>query len=464
MIYINNVRFQYEKQKETLSNISLNVKEGEVILVCGESGCGKTTLTKLINGLIPHFEAEGKLTGKVFVDNLSIPETEMYKIAELVGSVFQNPKSQFFHLDSNSEIVFGLENLGIQPQNICKIMERTINSLDINHLIDRNIFSMSGGEKQLLAFASVYAMNPSVFVLDEPTANLDLQAIQRLREQIIKIKSEGKTVVIAEHRLYFLMDLIDRAIILSRGKIHKILDKEDLWEIPDEERKQFGLRAFQLPQLNLPYVNNTKLDNGLFIKNLSYCYGKNIVFKDVGFSVKHGQVLGIVGHNGAGKTTMARCLCGLIKEKSGQVMFNGNKLSKKERNRLFFLVMQDVNHQLFTDSVWNECKSSNLNKSYNKINEVLKEFDLLSHKESHPLSLSGGQKQRLAITTAYLSNKEILIFDEPTSGLDFKQMMEVSKIIRKLSIDKKIILIISHDIEFLNTSCDMILDMDKFKK
>lgn len=460
---MNNVTFQYKHQKNILSNINLHIKEGEVILICGESGCGKTTLTKLINGLIPHFEEEGNLNGQVFVNNLSVPETEMHKLAESIGSVFQNPKSQFFHLDSNSEIVFGLENLGVKPEKIRERMEQTVYNLDINHLMNRNIFSMSGGEKQLLAFASVYAMNPKVFILDEPTANLDSKAIQQLRKQIMKIKAEGKTVVIAEHRLYFLMDLIDRAIILSKGKIYKSLSQEEFQKLSEDKRIKLGLRSFCLPPLNLPYLKDTSSDNGLSIKNLTCTYGRNIVFENVNFSVKRGQILGIVGYNGSGKTTLVRCLCGLVKEKRGQVMLHGKRLTKKERNKRSFLVMQDVNHQLFTDSVWNECESSKTNKSNQEITKVLKDFDLFLYKECHPISLSGGQKQRLAIATSYLSDKEILIFDEPTSGLDFKRMMEVHRMIRSLAKDNKIILIISHDVEFLNITCDALLNMEKFK-
>ena len=184
----------------------------------GNRVAGKTTVTKLINGLIPHFVECGVLSGQVFVNELEVPKTEMYRLAEEVGSVFQNPKSQFFNIDSDSEITFGLENAGVEPKKIKERYDATVSALKIRPLLGRNIFSMSGGEKQSLAFASVYAMNPSVFVLDEPTANLDADAIETLRGQILQLKKEGRTVVIAEHRLYFLMDLIDRAVFYPRWK------------------------------------------------------------------------------------------------------------------------------------------------------------------------------------------------------------------------------------------------------
>lgn len=460
MIEIKDVSFEYEKEQGTLAHIDLQIKPGECVLLCGESGCGKTTITKLINGLIPHFVEGGTLSGATFVNAMEVAKAKMYHLAEQVGSVFQNPKSQFFNIDSDSEITFGLENAGVAPAKIKERFDTTVSALSISSLLGRNIFSMSGGEKQSLAFASVYAMNPVVFVLDEPTANLDAEAIDILRRQFIQIKKEGRTVIVAEHRIYFLMDLIDRAVFVKNGKIVQIFSGDEFHQISEQQRIEMGLRSLVYPALELPYADPPGTKNGLSVENLSCAFDKQMVFEGISFSADAGAVLGIVGHNGTGKTTLTRCLCGVLKEAGGTVRLDGKPLNAKQRNKASFCVMQDVNHQLFSDSVWNECELSVADCPAERIEKLLQAFDLLDFKERHPMALSGGQKQRLAVATAILSGKYLLVFDEPTSGLDYHRMLEVSDMIQKLKAENKIIIIVSHDFEFLNRTCDKIFDME----
>lgn len=460
MIDIKDVSFEYEKEQGTLSHINLQIRQGECVLLCGESGCGKTTVTKLINGLIPHFVEDGTLTGTTIINGMEVAKTEMYHLAENVGSVFQNPKSQFFNIDSDSEITFGLENAGIAPAKIKERFEATVSALKIKQLLGRNIFSMSGGEKQSLAFASVYAMNPPAFVLDEPTANLDAEAIDILRQQIIQIKKEGRTVIVAEHRIYLLIDLIDRAVFVKDGKIVRIFSREEFQRVSEKQRIEMGLRSLVQPVLELPHAAPPGTKIGLSLENLSCAFDKQTVFEGIQFSVNPGEVLGIVGHNGAGKTTLSRCICGLLKEACGVVRLDGKAMNAKQRNKASFCVMQDVNHQLFSDSVWNECELSMPNCPAERIEKILKAFDLLDFKDRHPMALSGGQKQRLAVATAILSGKYLLVFDEPTSGLDYHRMMEVSDMIQKLKTENKIIIIVSHDFEFLSRTCDKIFNME----
>ena len=458
MISIDNVSFGYGEAQETLSQVSTAIAPGECVLLCGASGCGKTTVTKLINGLIPAFTPGCRLEGRVEVDGLDPGTTPMYELARKVGSVFQNPKSQFFNLDTDSELAFGLENEGRTPEEIRKRVSDTVDALHLQELQARNIFSLSGGQKQLLAFGSVYAMGPEIFVLDEPTANLDQDAIARLHDQIAGLKRQGRTVVIAEHRLCFLTDLIDQALYLRDGVLERTFTREQFCALTDREREALGLRTLTPAGCTLPAVAPAGAKEGLSVEGLTCAYRKEPpVFQALSFSARPGEVVAITGPNGVGKTTLSRCLCGLIREQAGQIALNGRLLNRKERQKAAFCVMQDVNHQLFSDSVWGECRMSAPDAPNSTVEGVLDSLHLLPFRERHPMSLSGGQKQRLAVATALLSEKPILIFDEPTSGLDYARMVEVSGVIRSLAQQGRIVLVVTHDQEFLQRACDRVL-------
>ena len=458
MISIDRVSFGYGEAQETLSQVSAAIAPGECVLLCGASGCGKTTVTKLINGLIPAFTPGCRLEGRVEVDGLDPGMTPMYELARKVGSVFQNPKSQFFNLDTDSELAFGLENEGRPPEEIRKRVADTVDALHLQDLQGRSIFSLSGGQKQLLAFGSVYAMGPEIFVLDEPTANLDQDAIARLHDQIAGLKRQGRTVVIAEHRLYFLTDLIDRALYLRDGVLERTFTRAQFCGLTEQEREELGLRTLTLTACTLPAVAPADTKEGLSVEGLTCAYRKEPpVFQDLSFSARPGEVVAITGPNGVGKTTLSRCLCGLIREQAGQIQLDGRPLNRKGRQKAAFCVMQDVNHQLFSDSVWGECRMSAPDAPDSTVEEVLDSLHLLPFRERHPMSLSGGQKQRLAVATALLSEKPILIFDEPTSGLDYARMVEVSGVIRNLARQGRIVLVVTHDREFMQRSCDRVL-------
>ena len=389
------------------------------------------------------------------------PDPGLHPLARKVGSVFQNPKSQFFNLDTDSELAFGLENEGRPPEEIRKRVADTVDALHLQDLQARSIFSLSGGQKQLLAFGSVYAMGPEIFVLDEPTANLDQDAIARLHDQIAGLKRQGRTVVIAEHRLYFLTDLIDRALYLRDGVLERTFTRAQFCALTDREREALGLRTLIPVGCTLSTVapaGPAGVKEGLSVEGLTCAYRKEpAVFQDLSFSARPGEVVAITGPNGVGKTTLSRCLCGLIREQTGQIRLDGRPLNRKERQRAAFCVMQDVNHQLFSDSVWGECRMSAPDAPDSTVEGVLDSLHLLPFRERHPMSLSGGQKQRLAVATALLSEKPILIFDEPTSGLDYARMAEVSGVIRSLARQGRTVLVVTHDQEFLQRACDRVL-------
>ena len=444
-----------------LDNINLAINGGEFVLLCGESGCGKTTLTRLVNGLIPHFVKGVKVDGAVTVEALDIAESPMYKIAESVGSVFQNPKTQFFNTDSSAEIAFGLENIGADRDSMHKRVAKTISDLEIETLANRSIFSMSGGEKQLLAFASVYAMNPQVYVLDEPSANLDHEAMGKLRRILEIVKKSGHTVLIAEHRLSYLSGLADRIVYLKAGRIEREFTAAEFADLPESERSAMGLRSIRSEEIKIPERTFMQPNPSLAVCHLSVKRKKQPILHDFSFSANAGDIIGIVGKNGSGKSTLCSSLCGLLPTASGEVIFRGEKLSRSARTKQFGMVMQDVNHQLFSDSVKNECLSANPNATNQEIETLLNSFDLLDCIDRHPLTLSGGQRQRLAICQAIMGKKKFLIFDEPTSGLDFRHMCQVTERLKQLAQHGYILFVITHDYEFLNRACNCYVRIDK---
>ena len=461
MIQLQNVSVTIQGNK-ILDNINLAVNDGEFVLLCGESGCGKTTLTRLVNGLIPHFVKDVKVDGTVTVEDMKISESPMYKIAESVGSVFQNPKTQFFNTDSSAEIAFGLENIGTDRDSMHKRVAKTIADLEIENLADRSVFSLSGGEKQLLAFASVYAMNPQVYVLDEPSANLDHEAMGKLRRILEIVKKGGHTVLIAEHRLSYLSGLADRIIYLKAGQIEKEFTAAEFADLSESERTAMGLRSIRSEEIRIPELTFVQPNASLAVHHISAKRKKRLILNDLSLSANNGDIIGIVGENGSGKSTFCSSLCGLLPAVSGEVIFHGKKLTRRARTRQFGMVMQDVNHQLFSDSVKNECLSANPSATDNEIRELLSSFDLLDCIDRHPLTLSGGQRQRLAICQAILGKKKLLIFDEPTSGLDFRHMYQVTEWMKRLAQRGYILFVVTHDYEFLNRACNCYIQIGQF--
>ncbi|MCR5799045.1 MAG: energy-coupling factor ABC transporter ATP-binding protein, partial [Lachnospiraceae bacterium] len=209
MIRFEDFSFRYEGMAEdTLKNISLEIKDGEFLLLTGRSGCGKSTILRSLNGLIPHFYP-GKTEGELLYDDKSLLEMTPSKIAGKVGTVFQDPRSQFFMTDTTRELAFGCENMGYPREEIIDRIEKAVTDLDLADFLNRSIFSLSSGEKQQIAIGSVYALAPKVYIFDEPSANLDHEATRRLSDIMKKLKNEGYTILVADHRFYYLRDLID---------------------------------------------------------------------------------------------------------------------------------------------------------------------------------------------------------------------------------------------------------------
>ena len=462
MIRFENYSFTYGKEagESGIHDIDITINQGECVLLCGSSGCGKSTLLRSVNGIIPHL-IPGISEGKVIVSGLEVQKTEMYELSKVTSSVFQNPKSQFFNTDVESEIVYSLENQGIDVNIIDNRLVKTVSELNLQDLTGRSMFELSGGEKQQIAFAGAYTSDTPVILLDEPTANLDPDSITKIRNIIIKMKAKGKTILIAEHRLSWLNGIADRVVYMRNGCIDNIMRGDDFFGISESKRIELGLRELCNNSVSNNIDNEKSADKHLEAADLTLSYNNHIVQEHLNLYVNKGEILGITGVNGAGKTTLLRTLAGLSKQKFGAITLNGKKLNPKQRRKHFGMVMQDVNYQLFADSCENECMLGNPDINHDKADKLLNEALLSGLNERHPQSLSGGQKQRLALAVCKASDKDILQLDEPTSGLDFASMIAVKETLKKLSSEDKTIIIVTHDTEFLQLVCDRIIRLEK---
>lgn len=461
MIKIDHISFSYGEENENtggVRDIDLNIEDGQFVVLCGESGCGKTTITRLINGLIPHYY-EGQMAGEVWVNGEKVSEQPLYDTAAVVGSVFQNPRSQFFNVDTTSEITFGCENLGQPEKDIRERFAKTVRDFRLEKLMDRNIFHLSGGEKQKIACAGVSIMEPDVLVMDEPSSNLDAASILDLRKILAFWKSQGKTIIVSEHRLYYLRGLADRFIYLAEGQVSRDYSAAEFEQLTEQQRSNMGLRTFALERL-LPPVLPKQEKTALALHNFRFAYkNEPETLHIMDCEIPTNRIVGIIGNNGAGKSTFSRCFCGLEK-RCGEIVWNGRKYRPKDRLSTCYMVMQEVNHQLFTESVLDEVLISMEEENQERAEEILNRLDLLAFKDRHPMSLSGGQKQRVAIASAIASKRSILFFDEPTSGLDYKHMKEVANVLRQVRDTGITVYVITHDLELILDCCTDIVHFE----
>ncbi len=459
MILFDNVSYGYTDAQESLKSINLSIEAGDVVLVCGPSGCGKSTLIRCINGLIPHFY-QGHMEGSVSVNEIDVAKTTLRKISRHVGTVFQNPRSQFFNVDTTSELAFGCENFGLDPDEIEKRINKVVNDHDLGTLMERSIFRLSGGEKQKIACASIAVEPVEVVVLDEPSANLDYKGICELQKMIETWKAENKTIVIAEHRISYLFPYITRAILMNGGEIAKEYSSDEIRGLSEDELHNLGIRAESLTDPVTVSVSSVDRDKAekLILSDMKYSYkGEKDVFDISRMEIPAGEVVGIVGANGAGKSTFLRCLCGMEKRCKATLKVGSETWKNKKRRQSIYMVMQDVNHQLFTDSVLEEVVISQETEDKEEALKILEALDLAEYADKHPLALSGGQKQRVAVASALASKRNIILFDEPTSGLDYFHMLQVSKILKELKEKGKTVIIVTHDVELIKTACTYVI-------
>ncbi|HIR02342.1 MAG TPA: ABC transporter ATP-binding protein [Candidatus Aveggerthella stercoripullorum] len=466
MIELKNVTFTYAGAScPSVEGFDLTIEQGECVLLAGPSGCGKTTVSRLVNGLAPLFY-EGRLEGDVLVGGKPVTAYSAAQLARTVGSVFQDPRSQFFTTDTTSEIAFSCENMGLPRDEILDRVALSAVDLGATDLLERSVFELSSGERQRVAIASACALAPDVLVFDEPSANLDSASTAQLGEIVAHLKRVGKTIVVAEHRLHYLRDVVDRVVIMGDGKKVAETTMNDLRSASEDDIACLGLRSLYPERLSVPDVRRAAKGAPLLeARGLRFAYRRRgpYVLDGIDLSICPSEIVAVVGGNGAGKSTLASVLCGLRKQTGGEVLVSGRSCSTKERRRLASFVMQDADYQLFAESVEEELKLG-IEEDADvdaRVEEACSAFDLMEIANRHPASLSGGQKQRVVIAAAIAKGAKLVFFDEPTSGLDGANMKRTAEAVERLALGGRAIFVITHDFEFIASCCTRIVRIEE---
>lgn len=469
MLEFKNFSLEYTNSlnlKEKLfENINVSFKKASINVITGQSGSGKSTLLKTINGIIPEITG-AKLSGELVYNGKNLFEEDITQRSGIISTVFQNPKNQFFAVNSLDEIAFALENRNIPREEIFERINHYTEILSTKRLLDRDLLKLSGGEKQLVAISSVAVMDNDIYIFDEPSASVDNNSIEKLARVLQILKDMGKIIIIAEHRLYYLKNILDKLLIIKNKSLisydkdeinQELINRHNLRSLDKIEKSE--LKNDNFIQKNLHDKSYNKYDK-LICKNF-YCKYRDKDKEIFDFSISFNEgIYFIIGENGIGKTSFIRNMCGLNKKQKGELYYNNKKV--KNPNSLISLVMQDVNYQIFTESLLSEISIVTDDNSLKK--ETLKKFGLWEKKDFHPQSLSGGEKQRLMLALAYASPKEIVILDEPTSGLCHKNMINLIKILKKMKEQNKIIIIITHDYEFIKMAGGNVVEFVDEKK
>lgn len=470
MVEIKNLTISYgggTACSSILKDISLTIHDGECAVFTGRSGSGKTSLINAINGLGCRYDG-AHLEGDILVDGQQIHKLEVFEIAQFISNVFQNPKTHFFNVNTTLELLFYLENTGVSRAEMNRRLKDMLTLFPIEHLLDRNIFQLSGGEKQILCVASCYIAGTGIILLDEPSSNLDTQYIDLLHNMLVLLKERGISLILSEHRLYYLMDIADRFFVVANGSVEEYpIQDARVWSC--EQLSALGLRDVQKTLLAVPTITTKESrtnqeSSGLYVQSLSVDFpGRSSGLKVENIAFEMGNIYGIVGHNGCGKSSFVRAMIGVNKHARGEIFLGEKKLSAKKRLTASSLVMQDVNHQLFSEDVQSEVCLGVKEYDLKAYDQLLKDLSLYELRERHPFSLSGGQRQRVVIAATLFKDSRFIYFDEPTSGMDYENMLSVSRLIKAASQKNNIVFIVSHDVEFLNETVDAVINLERYR-
>jgi len=493
----------YGKTAPALTDLNLSIRRGAFTLLVGPSGSGKSTLCMLLNGIVPHILG-GKLEGKVIVDGKDVADSKVQNLAHTVGMLFQDPEWMFATLQVEDEVAFGPENLRQPPDQIAERVTESLEYVGLNALRKNLVWALSGGQIQKLGLASVLAMQPALIVLDEPTANLDPATTHAVHELILRLRDEGKTIVLVTKDLDEFMAQADDLILLDKGRVvahgcpRDVIEEHGasmldlgVW-LP--EPTEIGLRLKQRGQLKgqvpitvreaaeafAPFnfkgtANKPKVQPRgevlIRAENVRFGYNKKSrALRGVSFELRQGEIAAIVGQNGAGKSTLSKLLVGLLKPTSGDLTLFGRKArqwSVQDLANDIALVFQNPEHQFLTDTVKEELEYSLLAQGIDdpdevekRVNAMLKRLEISESADSHPFSLSAGAKRRLGVAVMLVGGRaRLLIVDEPTYGQDKRLTESLMELINTLRREGITVLMITHDMRLVDAHAERAIVM-----
>ena len=486
--------FQYRVQAEpTVKNINLSIYEGEKVLIVGPSGSGKSTLAHCINGLVPFFY-DGIVTGQLNINGNDATKMNKFELSNIVGTVLQDPDSQFIGLTVGEDIAFKLENYCISQDEMIDRVDKSAELVDIKKELYSSPYKLSGGQKQRVTLAGVTVDDVKILLFDEPLASLDPATGESAIELIDKMqKQNNKTAIIIEHRLEDVLHCdVDRVIVMDKGEIiadttiDEIIRKDILRKVGIREPLYLTALRYADCEINdtLKLKNIETLELGeykeklkdwyenievyesdenqnpiLELDNICFSYNnEKQILKNVSFKINKGDMAAIVGRNGAGKSTISKLVCGFYKPTSGRILFDGKDMvdyTIKERSEKIGFVMQNPNQMISKTMVYDEVafglKIRGLSDSEIKerVEETLRICGLYGYRNWPISALSFGQKKRVTIASILVLNPDMIILDEPTAGQDFKHYTEIMEFLVDLNKKGVTILMVTHDMHLM---------------
>lgn len=504
MISFKQFTFKYEtQQKPTLIDINLDIYPGEKILILGPSGSGKSTLGNCINGLIPnHFE--GTISGECIIDNQLVTEHSIFDISKSVGTILQDSDAQFVGLSVGEDIAFSLENQAVSQVEMAQKVYHVAKIVGVSDMLNQLPYALSGGQKQRVAMAGILHENIKILLLDEPLAALDPKMGEKMVELIDQLNQKKQlTTVVIEHRLEEVLHRsIDRIVLMDQGRIVTITTPNEL--LHSSLLKEYGIREplyisalknifadvvlpKQIDSLDYIDLSNSRLiySNEITTKNqltndtmpklvemdhVAFSYDKRPFISIDKLMISAGERIAILGENGSGKTTLARLLTGVCQPNAGQIKRMGNPTTLKEIAGLIGYVMQNPNHMLVEDIVYDEVKLALEKRNYSEteideiVRDVLEITGLYSRRNWPINALSYGQKKRVSVAVVLALRPKCIILDEPTAGQDYAHYREMMEFVQALNDDYQMtVIFITHDMHLALEYTDRAIVMEDGK-